>query len=93
MLVLAVLGVVGVLVLAQFTKPGQPPGPDGILRAGNCVVLETNGDAREVTCSKVSANLVVAALIPFDATCPSGTEPHRDRQGMGIACVTRIPPE
>jgi molecular chaperone DnaJ len=92
MLLLTVLGVVGVLVLAQFTKPGQPPGPDGILRPGNCVALEANGDAREVSCSKESANLVLVALVPFDATCPNGTEPHRDRQGMGVACITRTTP-
>jgi hypothetical protein len=32
---------------------------------------------------------VVADFVPFDTSCAIGTEPHRDRQGMGIACVAR----
>jgi hypothetical protein len=87
-----VLAVIGVVVLAQFNKPGEPAAPDGILRIGDCVALEANGDAREVRCIGNTAepsadDLVVVAFIPFDATCPGLTEPHRDRQGMGIACI------
>jgi len=26
-------------------------------------------------------------LVGFDMTCPADTQPIRDRQGMGIACV------
>lgn len=80
------LAVIGVWVLAQFTDPGEPPGPDGILRDGDCVEIEPDNDAREVVCTGTE-DLVVRAFVPFDATCPNGTEPHRDSQGMGIACV------
>ena len=27
-------------------------------------------------------------LVPFDGVCPTGALPHRDRQGMGVACVS-----
>jgi hypothetical protein len=30
---------------------------------------------------------VVRTLVGFDMTCPTDTQPIRDRQGMGIACV------
>jgi DnaJ domain len=80
------LAIVGVVVLAQFTEPGEPPAPDGILRVGDCVALLANTDAREVQCSG-EGDLVVRAFVPFDGTCPGLTEPHRDRQGMGVACI------
>ena len=32
----------------------------------------------------------VRAFIPFGATCPGLTEPHRDRQGMGVACIDLV---
>jgi len=90
LLVVGIIGVIGVIVLAQFTEPGAPSGPDGILGVGSCVAIETNGFAREVLCTRdTTVDLVVAALVPFDATCPGRTEPHQDRQGMGIACITR----
>lgn len=87
-----VVAVIGVVVLAQFTQPGEPRAPDGILRVGDCVEIEANGDAREVRCvgnadEPVEADLVVEAFIPFDATCPGLTMAHRDRQGMGVACI------
>ena len=90
LLFVGVIGVVGVIVLAQFTKSSERAGPDGILGVGSCVSIEANGLAREVLCTgDASTDLVVDALIPFDATCPGNTEPHQDRQGMGIACVVR----
>jgi molecular chaperone DnaJ len=82
------IAIVGVIVIAQFTDPGEPPGPDGIIQIGSCVSIEPNGDAREVSCTDdATVDLVVDAFVPFDARCPAGTEPHRDRQGMGVACV------
>ena len=90
LLVVGIIGVIGVVVLAQFTEPGEPAGPDGILGVDSCVAIETNGFAREVLCTRDPAvDLVVTALVPFDATCPGGTEAHQDRQGMGIACIAR----
>lgn len=86
LLLAGVVGVFGIVVLAQFSDGVDEAGPDGILRNGDCVSIDPNGDAREVECTGVS-DLVVRAFIPFDGTCPGGTEPHRDRQGMGVACI------
>jgi molecular chaperone DnaJ len=86
LLVFGSFAVVGILVLAQFGGVDNEVGPDGILRTGDCVEIQINGDAREVLCTSES-DLVVRAFIPFDGTCPGLTEPHRDRQGMGVACV------
>lgn len=83
------IAIAGVVALAQFTGSGEPLGPDGILRSGDCVEIEANTDAREVACSG-SGDLVVRALVPFDGTCPGFTAPHRDRQGMGVACVELV---
>ena len=81
-------GTAAVLLGAVFTEPGEEPGPDGLLRTGSCVAIEPNGDAREVRCTGQD-DVVVRVLIPIDAQCPGGTEPHRDRQGLGTACVER----
>ena len=84
----ATLAIIGIIVLAQFTEPGEPRGPDGIIQVGSCVTIEPNGDAREVLCTAdPTVDLVVEAFVPFDDACPGGTAPHRDRQGMGVACV------
>lgn len=89
LLVAGVVASVGIVALAQFTEPGEDPGPDGILRSGDCVRIEANNDASEVSCSG-EGDLVVRDLVPFDRPCPGGTAAHRDRQGMGIACVNRV---
>ena len=84
----AALAIIGVVVLAQFTEPGEPRGPDGIIQIGSCVAIEPNGDAREVLCTDdPTVDLKVEAFVPFSDSCPGGTVAHRDRQGMGIACV------
>ena len=84
----AAIAIIGVVVLAQFTEPGEPRGPDGIIQIGSCVTIEPNGDAREVLCTDDPAvDLKVEAFVPFSDSCPGGTVPHRDRQGMGVACV------
>jgi len=67
--------------------PADPAPVDPIMRQGDCVVIEASSDARKVACEQPHDG-VVTTFIPFDGTCPFGTEPHRDRQGMGIACVT-----
>jgi molecular chaperone DnaJ len=84
----AALAIIGIVVLAQFTEPGEPRGPDGIIQIGSCVTIEPNGDAREVLCTDdPTVDLKVEAFVPFSDSCPSDTVAHRDRQGMGIACV------
>jgi molecular chaperone DnaJ len=86
--VVGLVAVIGVFVLSVLTEPTEPTPPDGILRNGDCVEIEPDNDAREVACTGED-DLVVRAFVPFDDTCPNGTEPHRDRQGMGIACIER----
>lgn len=81
------IGISAVWILAQFTDPGEDPAPDGILRVGDCVEIEPDSDAREVRCTGTDDDLVVRAFVPFDESCPGFTEPHRDRQGMGVACT------
>jgi len=87
------IAVVGVVVLAQFTEPGDPPAPDGIIRVGGCVSVAADGFARDANCTGDPAvDLVVEAFVPFDGDCPVGTERRQDRQGLGVACVA-VPAE
>ncbi len=86
LLVIATIGIAFVIVNAAFADPDPVAPPDNLLGPGSCVTIEANGDAREVLCNGANDG-VVKALVALDATCPSGTEAHRDRQGMGIACV------
>lgn len=82
------IGALGVLVLAALARPSNPPPPDNLIDAGSCVVVEANGDAREVTCATGDATVrVVRSLVASAPECPSGTDAHRDRQGRGIACL------
>jgi hypothetical protein len=81
------LGATVVLVGAALYEPRADPPPDNLLVPGSCVEIETNGDAREVTCRETANELVVRALVPAGETCPDGTAAHRDRQGRGLACV------
>ncbi len=87
MIGLMVAGIIGlVLVLNLLSGPAVPVGPDGLLQAGSCIEVNTNQLAVEVDCSGKHSG-VVRSLVGFDMTCPSDTQPIRDRQGMGIACV------
>jgi hypothetical protein len=88
-LILASAVVVGGVVLSLFTDTAEPPAPDGVLRVGDCVEIETDLDAREVPCTGDPAvDRVVRVVVDFNAPCPSLTEPHRDQLGMGVACVS-----
>ena len=87
LLVVGAIGCIAVLVLSQFSTGPTDPGPDGIIRTGDCVTIEENFDAREVACTGTTDDLVVTAFVPFDAPCPNGVAQHRDRQGMGMVCV------
>jgi molecular chaperone DnaJ len=86
--VAGLLAIIGVFVLSFFTEPSEPAPPDGILRNGDCVEIEPDNDAREIPCTG-EGDLIVRAFVSFEGTCPNGTEPHRDRQGMGVACIER----
>ncbi len=84
------LAMIGIIALAQFTEPPATPGPDGVIRAGECVTIDAAGFARDAVCAGDPAvDIVVVDLVPLDGTCPFGTEPHQDRQGLGVACVRR----
>lgn len=86
MLIVAVIGSALILVASAFTDPPSEEPPDGILRAGSCVEIEPNNDVREVACTG-DDDLVVKYLIPIDGRCPVGTLAHRDRLGLGTACL------
>lgn len=80
--------VVAGVLLSLLSGSPDPPTPDGILRNGDCVEIESDLDAREVSCTgDLGVDLVVEVVVDFDERCPARTEPHRDQQGMGIACV------
>ena len=86
MLVFAAIGSALVLVSAAMADQPADEVPDGILRANSCVAIEPNGDAREIACTGED-DIVVELLIPTEAQCPVGMEPHRDRLGLGVACI------
>jgi len=85
--VMAVVGIAVVLLGAILFEPADDPPPDNLLQSGSCVSVEDNGDAREVACDG-AGDLVVRELVPIGDACPAGSEPHRDRQGRGTACIT-----
>lgn len=82
------IGSAAILLVAAFTKPSEPGGPDNLLQSGSCVTIAPAGTVSEVRCDGPH-DAVVRSLIAFDAACPSDTEPFLDRQGMGRACVVR----
>jgi hypothetical protein len=87
LLLCSAIAIFAIVVLAQFVQPTGPQPPDGILRNGDCVQILDNGDAREIACTGLD-DMVVRAFNPtFDAACPGRTVGHRDRLGMGVACV------
>ena len=88
MLLMAAIGTALVLVLHAFSSPSTPGAPDQLLSSGSCVDISAELVASEVSCEGPHDG-VVNQLIATDRTCPTGTEPYRDRQGMGIACVVK----
>jgi molecular chaperone DnaJ len=81
------LGASVVLIGAALYQPKPPAPPDNLLEPGSCVMIEANGDAREINCTGADDELVVGALVGMDERCPSGLAAYRDRQGRGRACV------
>lgn len=86
MLVVAALGAVFVVVSAATASDPPAPLVDNLLEPGECVRFEPNGDAAESLCDGSNDGTVVS-LVATAGECPPDTEPHRDRQGLGIACV------
>ena len=87
MCVAAVIGSALVVITAAFNDPPSDELPDGIIRSGSCVQIESNGDAREIACTKTDADIVVELLLPTGASCPAQMAAHRDRLGLGTACI------
>jgi hypothetical protein len=85
-IITGLLGSLIIFVASFFNESPTVEPPDGILRTGSCVVIEANTDAREVACTG-DGDVVVELLIPIDARCPVGTAAHRDRLGLGTACI------
>ena len=88
-LLFIVCGSIVVLILSLFSSPQPPGAPDNVLQGGSCVNIDAGGDAFEVNCDKPHM-AVVQRLVTFDAVCQMDTELHRDRQGMGNACVRLV---
>jgi molecular chaperone DnaJ len=87
--VLFLLGLVFVIVNTATASDPVPPRVDNVLEPDDCVVIEANGDAAERLCAEPHDG-VVEMLVPIGDPCPATAEPHRDKQGMGTACV-RLP--
>jgi hypothetical protein len=86
--VMAVLGSAFVILGVATVGTPRPKTVDNILRPGDCVVIQPNGDAAERLCTEPHDG-VVTLFLATDTVCPGGDEPHRDQQGLGTACVRR----
>jgi hypothetical protein len=84
--VMAVIGSAVVLLGVATVASPRPLKVDNILRPGDCVAIQPNGDAAERLCTEPHDG-VVTLFLTGDARCPGGDEPHRDQQGLGTACV------
>lgn len=87
MLVMAFLAGVFVIIGLATASPPKPPTVDNILRPGDCVAIQPNGDAAERLCTEPHDGVVEVLLTTTGELCPGLAEPHRDQQGLGIACV------
>jgi molecular chaperone DnaJ len=86
MAVMATVGTVLVLLGAITAGPVEPTKPDNLLQPNSCVVVQPNSDVAEVSCAD-EYDGIVRQLVPIGSVCPVGTQAHRDRQGMGTACI------
>lgn len=89
MAVMAIVGSAVVLISASLADAPADEVPDGILRVGSCVAIEVNGDAREVACADAGSQ-VVRLVLPTGSQCPPAYATHRDRLGLGTACVEQV---
>lgn len=82
--VMLALGIAFVLLGVLTAGDPRPPTVDNVLQKGDCVIIDANGDAVERLCSEPHDGTIE---VPIGEPCSSLAEPHRDRQGMGTACV------
>ena len=72
-----------------LTGDPVPPTVDNVLQPGDCVIIDVNGDAVERLCTEPHDG-TIEVLVPTGESCSALAEPHRDRQGMGTACVVLL---
>ena len=87
--VMALVGIAFVMLGVFTAGDPKPHAVDNVLHAGDCVVIEANGDASERLCTDPHDG-VVALFLSNGSACPADTQPHRDLLGMGIACVQML---
>jgi molecular chaperone DnaJ len=58
------------------------------LAVGSCLQVLENLDVAVVRCTDRHDG-VADRIVAFGQNCPVGLEAHRDRQGLGIACMRR----
>lgn len=88
--VMLVLGIAFVVLGVITAGDPVPPTVDNVLSPGDCVVIDVNGDAVERLCTEPHDG-TIEALVTTGDVCSPLAEPHRDRQGMGTACVLLLP--
>jgi hypothetical protein len=86
---MALLGLAFVALGVVTAPDPKPPTVDNVLRPGDCVAIQANGDAAERLCTEPH-DAVVELLVSTGEPCPGESEPHRDELGLGTACVRRI---
>jgi hypothetical protein len=92
LLFFSAIAIIVILVLAQFENPGEPGTPDNLLRVGECVEVQSVGNAaNEIRCTG-SGDLVVTDVLRRDGVCPDGIPSTPDRQGMVGVCLEQEPP-
>lgn len=86
---------VGIVVMVLIIIAGnfvsgtkKSPTSRGMIHAGACLQILENLDVSVVDCSEPHDGVAVS-VIPFDQICPADLETHRDRQGLGFACMRR----
>lgn len=89
MLGIIIVGSAAVLTAHARTEAPARDTPDQLLQSGSCVDIDAMSLAVEVSCDGPH-DAVVRQLIAFDRACPQDSEPHRDRQGMGLACLDKV---
>lgn len=89
--VIGVLSIAAVVVASIMSEPVPSPPVDNVLRQGDCVSIdETLGVLTEVECLQPNEGKV-QNVVNFDRDCPTGTERYREPQGLGWACILRVP--
>jgi len=87
--VLATIAIAFVIIADATSSPQVPRKPDQLLTSGSCVNIDERRDVYEVSCAQPH-DAVVRQLISLDRSCPPDALAHRDRQGMGLACVDLV---